>query len=295
MDGCLLCIAGRRPVPPRLQPRYKYKSLTAQEFFFIMAFRKRVFAGSSRKGGSKRSKKMGVRRRFSRGCRDKVSATNGLKSAIQPFRGRKTSKRSYRNELWKSTNMMQHYRSVFTDFLVAPAATLRNSAQVYQYTMIPTDFMFITGGAQTPVIGATTWGNDFTIRGGVCTLHLTNPTTNVDGVMVVTVYEMITTGRGQTPNPALGLVDRAWDPSVDFALNDQFKIFKKHKFIISIGETVEIQRRQKLRKWDRTHQSVNGEFIPVWYITVSNDRGLAGRDLHVLRSHNISFTGDIVN
>lgn len=258
-----------------------------------MAFRKRVYAGKPRKGGFKRSKYVGVRRKFSRSSRDKVSSTNGLRTSIQEFRGRKTSRRAYKNELWRSTQSRQHYRSVLSIFSTLPAAVVRTEANVYQLNMISNGFMFTTGGAQSPIGAATTWGNDFTLRGGVSTLHLTNPTTNADGVLVVTVYEMITIGRGATPAPIVS-VDRAWDPSIDFSLSDQFKIMKKHKFIISLGETVEIQHRHRLRKWDRQHQSVNGEFIKVWYMTVSSDRGL-GRDLHVLNSHNLSFTGDVVN
>lgn len=252
-----------------------------------------MFAGPPRKGGPKRRKMMGRRRKFSRSTRDKVAATNGLRSSVQNFRGRKTSRSAYRNELWRSTQNMMHYRSVATVFLTLPAAVARDRANTYQVNMLRNDFMFTSGGANAPVVAGTTWGNDFTIRGGVSTIHFTNPTTNTDGVFIVNLFEMITTGKGATPNPVTN-VDRAWDPSVDFSLSNQFKILKKHRFIISIGETVEVQHRIKLRKWDREHQSVNGEFIKVWYFTVSNDRGLA-RDLHVLHSHNLSYTGDIVN
>lgn len=192
------------------------------------------------------------------------------------------SARAYRNNLWKSTEQKEHFRSyaTFTNSITTPASATTKAVSLA--TMYDEQFYTTAGGATNN----NTYAGDIIIRGGLCTLHMTNGQAVTLKVEVYKLYIKDLVPIFTTP---IGL---AWDPTNFADFQQYFTIAERRTFDIEPGDTATMMHKLRVRKVD---QSISAAVTrqPAWLICVNNPSATAV-SLATTLSHNMSFSADVV-
>lgn len=217
------------------------------------------------------------------------------------FRGKKVSRRAYKNHLWNSSQFATHYRSIHgsASTMVTPASTVLGS--IYLFNMIrhgTNDFWTVAGGLQPHDTGITTalFSGDITVRGGqwrfqIQNLGTTPPEPNSD-VRVRAFFFNSVNNPNFTYEPTSG--PNLWDPtaSPDF-INFIGKPYKTLECLIEEGKSWTFGGRIKLQKIDEITYRNQGR-SPLIAIIATNVGHAIPLNLAVTRSYNLSFAGNSV-
>jgi len=270
------------------------------------AFKKRVrapYGGSYGRRPMKRQR-FTRRRRFTGKSRNRT-ITNRAENAysVGNFRTRKTSRKTYRNRLWRDTWSDQHWRSVQSAAGTAIPSFLLEEASV---TVVrPADEFWTPAGgtipaAQTGAVPA--FRNNVTLRGGIASLAVSNVADNdTTGETVrVTIFYVWTRKNPASPTEFFVRVTAPirWDPSVEPDFTKYGSVFGRKEAILKPGDCVEVFHRQRIQKIDldvyNPLEGPGGSRLEYW-ILASRMEGPVAADpptLATVTSHNYSFVGD---
>lgn len=240
------------------------------------------------------------RRRFKKSSNFNSVSSNG--SGLG-FSKKRTSRRQWKNLLWSSSQAQTHYRS-----LNSAASSLGTPVTPnLQFVSLQTSrrfggnaFWLSAGGATNPDGGAMptfTTNGDFTVRGGLYGIRLSNVPDLVDtdkDSIAVTVY-LIWTSKGFLSSVIPGTtVPVGWDPSLiaDFQTTVG-KILYKKSFLVHDGDVFTIERKMGVQKIDQTEY---GNLIsePQWLVVYGATSSTATKFLTCVTYYNMSFVGDTV-
>lgn len=258
-----------------------------------MAFGKRKRVMGPRRGGFKKRRTFRKRRT---GSKTKDFNSFATKGANLGFRGRKTSRRTYKKFLWDSTLFKTHYRSIFTTSgnVSTPADDV--SSNVFGLNMIrhsPGLSFWLTAGGAVRVDTAGTmplFNGDIILRGGIFSFTISNQNATDVRASIWLIQSV------QDPDfvfePAN--VSQLWDPSVspDF-VSHLGKPFVNRTILIEGGTSYTFTRRLNMQKIDQTTYNLEGR-SPLIYLSISNVGQAAATTVRLTRSYNLSFSADAI-
>lgn len=226
-----------------------------------------------------------LRRSTRRSAKGRVISSADGKVSSMGYKRRKVSPRTYRKYLWQSTLFAQHWRSINTlEFNMAPS-NVGTTAAITTPNIIGDAFWSTAGG----FTGTGTFNDTgaFTVRGGMCKLHLHNDMTDP---VIVTVYKMYFFSEADSGAfPAT--VDSAWDPTYLAGFNRDFKVLYSREFNMREQDVVTVPH--KIRPFRTTQDDWNaGNKKLFWCIKIYNPSGTTGGNVRCHNSHNLSFSGD---
>lgn len=217
------------------------------------------------------------------------------------FRRTKTSLRAYRNNLWRSTKFMNHYRSVggqaagtistpvftpgSTTVTVVTAASLSSA----------NPFWVTAGGAQPIDTGAGVplfSPSSIVIRGGIVRCCLTNLST--DETVRARVWAVwAKSNQTQVAVPAIAPIN--WDPTMIPDFTQAYKmLFGREVMLLPGNKPMEVTAKLKIQKIDQDTFINEVATKIIWFITISEtfDNEGTPSSVGLQTSHSLSFTGD---
>lgn len=272
----------------------------------VFATRKRIYASAfaQRANGGFKRRKFIRRRRTARrtGGRRTLDYTSlNTRGHSVGFRGRKTTRRAYKNHIWNSTIFKDHWRSFLTTTdttLTTPAALNTGTIQEYNMYNFGTGAFWTTGGGAVEKdlgLGVPDFA-DVTLRGGKFELVLANTSANDIKFKIW----RFTTGN----NPDLSLIpndltptDQAWDPSVvpDF-YSQVGKPYMAKEVTVEGGNSYTFVTRFKSQKIDQNaYDILQQSRSPFILVLASNVGNATANSYSVKRGYNLSFAGDAVS
>lgn len=216
------------------------------------------------------------------------------------FRRKKTSLRSYRNNLLRTTQFLPHYRSVgaeVTPFVVSTPLAGSNSATVAAISALSgsTPFWLSTGGAQ-PVDNAGTVPifspSSIVIRGGKVKLTCTNRST--DETLRVRVW-VVFAKANQTQVTIPTTVPIGWDPTMIPDFVQAYKmLFGREVLLLPGARPMEVEAKLKPQKidFDTFLNEANGKLVWIVSVSETDDSDGSASLLGVTAHHSLSFSGD---
>jgi hypothetical protein len=218
------------------------------------------------------------------------------------FSKKRTSRRQFKRLLWNSSVAQTHYRSNFAFTTAISTAGIPSTMTV---TVIASrrfnnqNFWTTAGGAINPdggTIPTFATNSDFTIRGGIFGIRMTNSPdvldSDKDSIQII-AYLVRTTKNWNSSNlPAS--VPVGFDPTLvqDFQTNIGKVVYKKEFLLEDTGVSV-IERRMGLSKIDITeYQNSQSEFV--WIILSGINSGVTVKGVTIVTYYNLSFVGDAV-
>lgn len=268
-------------------------------------FRKRTYATTFRNGTTNRNSRF-KRRRFTRARRAnrrggrKTLDYTGLNTRghVVGFRGRRISRRAYKNHIWNSTIFKPHFRSILTtSFTDTAPANFGTTADVLQFNMyrnaVAGDFWTAGGGAQIIDEGDTLplFKDEIVLRGGKYELTIANQ--SGDDVKVK-LWRLTTVS-----DPDLAIiplnVDSAWDPTVTPDWNNKVgKPFMSREVTIQGGDSYTFVDRFRTQKIDQEAYDDQAR-TPYIILTFTNVNSNTATQCLFTARYNLSFTGDIIS
>lgn len=252
-------------------------------------------------GYARPSKRRRIRKR--RGSRKTINFTgNSSRGSGISFAKKRTSKRQFNRLLWNASVAQTHYRSNFAFTTAISTAGIPSTMTV---TVIASrrfnnqNFWTTAGGAINPdggTIPTFATNSDFTIRGGMYGLRMTNSPdlldSDKDSIQLI-VYLVKTTKNWNSSNlPAS--VPVGFDPTLvqDFQTNIGKVVYKK-EFLLEDTNVSVIEKRMGLSKIDITeYQNSQSEFV--WIILAGINSGVTVKAVTCVSYYNMSFVGDVV-
>jgi len=224
------------------------------------------------------------------------------------YKSRKMGLRKWRSNLFRSTNHLPHYRSVFLGQDTYVTGTTQGSAVPIRY--LPelgpstTDgFWTVAGGLQLldRDIGLSDFIGDITIRGGVVGLNVTCLDAVTDLIAVSVYLTFIKPGTRDPLNYLTTAMPFNWDPQVQAdASAGGWKVLRKWTGLLNYNNpAMAVTHRLKPRKIDRALYLLNvvdfqstpaGQFCFV--VHACNLTSASSVNLTVHRTHNLSFSAD---
>lgn len=261
-----------------------------------MAKRRRHTSQPSRRtkrrvGRKKRSGRSGALRGY--------TTQSGIGGANN-FRSRRIRAKAYRKILWNDGLLKTHYRSIAASSTVTgtPNTVVDSTFQLLKgLTNGAGQFWEVAGGA-LPVDGGVavpTFGQSITVRGGMARITLTTNSTD-DGVRV-RVWAVWSNERPSMP--VSGTVPLDWDPSVlpSFQRNVGRILMSREALLLPGSNGLTLTYRLRPQRIDKEVFQNDGNSL-FWFYTVmqtsNNDIGPLAEAVTVVRSFNLSFTGDEV-
>jgi len=188
-----------------------------------------------------------------------------------------------------------HFRSIHavTGTQTTPASTTFGSITGNNMLRFSGNaFWTALGGLQLhdTAVGIANFNGDITIRGGVWTVLIHNPST-LDVKVKMFIQRTV-----DTPNfafePATASI--AWDPTASPDFIDKVgKPYKTLEVLLEGGHNWSYSERIKLQKIDQVTYLGEGR-IPVCHLLMSNVGHVTPITLSVTKSYNLSFSGDTV-
>jgi len=224
------------------------------------------------------------------------------------YKGRKMGLKNWRNELYKNTQFMAHYRSVFLGQDTYQTGTTQGSAVPVRYlpelgTSTSVGFWTAAGGLQNldRDVSPPDFLGDITIRGGIIGLNVTVADSVTDLIAVSVYLTFIKSGTRDPFNYINGTEPYNWDPQVQpDSSAGGWKVLKKWTAMLNYNNpSLAVEHRLKPRKIDRALYLLNAvdfqstpsnQFCFVVHacnLTSGTDVGIV-----VHRTHNMSFSAD---
>ena len=240
------------------------------------------------------SKKRKTFKRSRRVSNANYTALN-TRGAITGFRGKKTSRRAYKNHLWNSSLFGTHYRSIKTSGIthVTPANAADGTIRLFNMYRHGNDAFWVTaGGLQPHDTGITqaVFGGDITLRGGVWRMEIQNNSASAGDIRVRAFIMNSVSNPNFTFEPTSG--PSLWDPSgaPDF-LRMIGKPYKTLEAVIEENKSWTFGGRFKIQKIDEITYGAQG-YSPIVILCVSNVGTAVAQSFHVSRQYNLSFAGN---
>jgi len=255
-----------------------------ENHIIIMAFRKRVYAGS-RSGPRKRARYM-KRRTYRRRTRGRasyaVSSQRGNTSRMG-FRGRKMPYRKYLNNMYNASTFKEHHRSINITALGAFSNVSNTASDIFITPLINDSFWSTSGG----VIGGTNVvpDEDIFIRGGISSITYRNNGTAPVTIKTYIIYRHSAEGFTiSTPQSAM------WDPTSFTNFERFYNIKRTFTHLIEPGDQNTITQYLGKRKVE-VRDFNDGYRREYWISTINSTVG-AVESVTILYGHNLSFVTD---
>jgi len=255
--------------------------------------RKRVYAVPYKKQSRKKFKKRSSRRT--------TSYTNQASRLTNTLikRRKRISVRTWRNQLWKSTQWKPKYRAFYTNSVSCPtqASNLNKSINArpmyYLGSGTSTPFWTSAGGAVPPDPAATFPTFDdmsIVLRGGRYKCIITAPLTNTEPIQVE-LWIVWTKN-----NPDLSVIntnprDRAWDCILSPDINDCGRVVMAKKAMLTPGETLSFEYSFRIQKIDLSGYA-NFSNMPIAVLSSGNTISSIAQACTWLNMYSITFCGD---
>lgn len=241
--------------------------------------------------------------KFTRKSSRKVDWTSqsGLGHGIT-FSNRRRSRQDYNRLLWDSSTAATHYRSnqsALSNISTPTSASIMSTTIVASRRLGGNNFWTALGGAINPdggTIPTFTTNSDFTVRGGMFGIRITNTPDALDldkDALNVVVFLVKTTKNWNATNvPAT--VNVGWEPTLvqDFQTNIGKTILRR-SFLLAEGESMTIEERMSLQKIDQSEYT-NSQSELVWIVLAGNTTASSAKSLVMTSYFNLSFVGDAV-
>lgn len=238
------------------------------------------------------------RRRFKRPFKSRrvVTFTHQAPGAATTFRlrNKRTSRRVYKRDLWKSTQYKPKYRSFNTirQQVLTPASYYQiGLSYVSMYGLTAPGFWTAAGGAFSPDPAnalPTFDENSIVIRGGACTATFVNEGTEN---MRVTVQVIWTKNKPDLTPILAGIRDRAWTFNLAPNAADCGRLVTSKTVLLQPQESFEFQYKLGLQKIDESNYNAGG-LSPLLLILHNNLQTNVAQTLTISMSTSISFVGD---
>jgi len=258
------------------------------------------------------------KRRNARRGRDYGSTAQwGKPTGFTQFRGRKLRPRQWRKILWRDTIAETKWRSIgaIGNSLIG-ALTGLGSGVVYLFPAVQNDpvtqpfitqpFWTLTGGVQATDRGIVPplFTGDLVLRGGFARISVVNPETIPIRVKVYAIWANKLPSLLVYNSTHNNLRNMEWDPSIEPDFNQFGKVIARREVMLLPGANpFEMIHRLKVQKIDQnvfTGESVPGTTEPAgsqlwWGVqAVPLTTNPVSDNVQIIRSYNLSFTGDEV-
>lgn len=216
------------------------------------------------------------------------------------FKGRKTSRSTYKRLLWNNTTMMTKYRSNFaiSNVSTTPVTINFQSLTVRSAINFGSDFWTTAGGAIAPdaTLPLPLFTGNIVLRGGTIGCRLVNnldTTLASSGTMHGTVM-LIRTTKNFNPGIIPTSVPLGWDPTLVVDFNTQIgRIVYKKDFLLRDTEVCDVEYRLKIRKIDqKDYDNFFNDFI--WIIKCGMVDSNTAQSYTATNYYNLAFVGDAV-
>jgi len=212
------------------------------------------------------------------------------------FRTRRTSRRQWRNLLWRETQSKQHWRSNLSASTPITTQSSPDLVDVVTAQAIGTNFWTTAGGTVPAETGVAVPGfvGDIVLRGGKSTISFCNISNADTGdACRVRLWMVWTITRPEFSLVPATPVPNAWDPSMIPDFGRIGKVIGFREFWVNPGSVpMQVTFRWKPQKVDRTIHNIGGETL-VYFFTINGHN--TGSDTVVEQlSYNISFAADAI-
>jgi len=236
------------------------------------------------------------RRRFKKATSYSFRNTGGVRFGNGNFRGRKLSRRAWKNSLFTHTRHLPHYRSIGAESYNLTSPVQEKNQYVSMLPCITNGvsyFWKVAGGLQ-PIDDLNTsdpyFTGDLVVRGGMMGIRITAAATNADAMQLKISLLRIpaSTGIPSWTNPtSLGI---AWDPTCEPDFHAKFGkvIYSTNKLLIPT-DVFQLKWKIPVQKID---QEVFGDTGLYRWMVHSNSPAGVGENFKVVTDFNLSFTGD---
>lgn len=258
--------------------------------------------GTKRKSSTVRRRLVFKRKRTTRRGRRSANFTSQSgKGGGITYKGKRTSRRAYKNALWNGSMLSTKYRSN-----LAANTTFNTPASIVSMSVSAVPALRFSGLSFWTTAGGTTapdaanvvppFTGNILLRGGKIGLRLTNVYDTVDAqrnTIQGTVY-LIWTSKQFTFGALPGVVPIGWDSShqPDFNTNIGRIVYKK-EFLLRDADVANVEYRLKIRRIDWTDYS-NERGQLVWLVLGGNVDSPVAHAIQYATYYNVSFTGDAV-
>lgn len=277
-----------------------------------MAFgkRKRVYAPRRNVRKKRRSGVNNRRRRRSGFKRDRAfTSTSGATRDLR-INLRKGSKRAWRSQLYRYSNMLTHYKTNLagTFGLTTPASLINNRWGMFEVFANASPFWTSGGGLDTQSFGnavPTFNSNHIIIRGGMCTSSIAVPPGNTGNmrVRIQLCYgkqQMVQAGsvtvRTNVPIidylAVLGSsmpIDKAAQSFADWEEYFFSPILDK-EFILEPGHSARVEHKIKTRRIDVDQWQRGLGAYPFWLIYINNQTSATAEGVTIVNNYSLSFS-----
>lgn len=277
--------------------------------------RKRIYAAGTSWGAKKRRsvRKSGHKGRSRRAPKTTVYSSRSLNPRDSRVkRGKKLSKRAWRNLLWRNTLTSTKYKSTLTtaNTQSTPVGSITKSVVIYNALsdVATNEFYRVGGGLQDINFGITpNLGVDLSsvvIRGGIIQCNICATPSNTDAVIVNVELRRSKQNRRNAEDNANSntLVNyvtavQATNRNLTWTLDDHpdnqeyfSKTYLNKTMVLQPGQMFDVTHRLRVEKWD-TVEFERGMKHFYWIVMVSQVVDLLGvaEGLNINLSHDLSF------